>query len=87
MNVVMRPNNPSFDTWHYFIECDDALHRIYRLSSQLGEGVGVSFKYVSSFHRTCFILSSLFNCLLNIAINSYTPHRNGLSFRKALPNI
>mmetsp|Transcript_76 Transcript_76/g.107 ORF Transcript_76/g.107 Transcript_76/m.107 type:complete len:596 (+) Transcript_76:230-2017(+) len=39
MNIVMSPNLPSFDTWHYFVECDDALHRIYRLSSHLGGGV------------------------------------------------
>ena len=31
VHVVFKPTAPSYDAWHYFIECDDALHRIYRL--------------------------------------------------------
>lgn len=30
-NVVFKPTDPAEASWHYFIECDDALHRIYRL--------------------------------------------------------
>jgi len=32
----MEPLKPSPDSWHYFVECDDALHRIYRLQSLRG---------------------------------------------------
>jgi len=35
----MDPNNPAAEAWHYFVECDDAVHRIYRLSSPKGEDV------------------------------------------------
>ena len=32
MNVIMKPTYPpSPQSWHYFIECDDRLHRIYQL--------------------------------------------------------
>jgi hypothetical protein len=31
MHVIMKPTNPHNHAWHYFVECDDALHRIYRL--------------------------------------------------------
>lgn len=31
VHVVFKPTAPSYDAWHYFVECDDALHRIYRL--------------------------------------------------------
>jgi len=30
-NIVLRPTNPNPRAWHYFVECDDALHRIYNL--------------------------------------------------------
>ena len=32
-DLIMQPNNPAPDTWHYFIECDDRLHRLYRMKS------------------------------------------------------
>lgn len=31
MQIVMKPTNPTPSSWHYFVECDDAIHRIYRL--------------------------------------------------------
>lgn len=31
MDVVFKPVSPGNHDWHYFIECDDAVHRIYRL--------------------------------------------------------
>jgi hypothetical protein len=30
-SVVLKGMNPSPDVWQYFVECDDAMHRIYRL--------------------------------------------------------
>jgi hypothetical protein len=32
LHVIMKPTRPSPDVWHYFVECDDSLHRIYRLN-------------------------------------------------------
>ena len=32
MHVIMKPTDPYPGSWHYFVECDDAVHRIYRLS-------------------------------------------------------
>jgi hypothetical protein len=29
--VIMKPSRPDPRAWNYFVECDDALHRIYRL--------------------------------------------------------
>lgn len=29
--TIMKPTRPTPSVWHYFVECDDALHRIYRL--------------------------------------------------------
>jgi len=31
-NVIFKPTNPGVGSWHYFVECDDAVHRIYRLT-------------------------------------------------------
>mmetsp|Transcript_351 Transcript_351/g.369 ORF Transcript_351/g.369 Transcript_351/m.369 type:complete len:894 (-) Transcript_351:102-2783(-) len=31
LSVVMKPISPNPASWHYFVECDDAVHRIYRL--------------------------------------------------------
>jgi hypothetical protein len=31
VNVIMSPVNPSRTMWHYYVECDDAIHRIYQL--------------------------------------------------------
>lgn len=29
--IAMKPTEPHPSTWQYFVECDDAVHRIYRL--------------------------------------------------------
>jgi hypothetical protein len=31
LNIVMQPIRPGHHAWHYFVECDDSLHRIYQL--------------------------------------------------------
>jgi len=31
VNVVFKPTEPGPGSWQYFVECDDAVHRIYRL--------------------------------------------------------
>jgi len=31
VHVIMQPTRPNNYVWHYFVECDDALHRIYQL--------------------------------------------------------
>jgi len=31
MNIVLKPSRPNRASWHYFVECDDAVHRIHRL--------------------------------------------------------
>ena len=31
LNIIMQPTRPSSAVWHYFVECDDAIHRIYQL--------------------------------------------------------
>jgi hypothetical protein len=31
-DLVFKPTNPGEGSWHYFVECDDAVHRIYRLT-------------------------------------------------------
>jgi len=33
VHVIMQPTRGSNAAWHYFIECDDALHRIYQLQA------------------------------------------------------
>lgn len=32
LQIILQPVKPNFYVWHYFVECDDALHRIYQLS-------------------------------------------------------
>lgn len=41
MHVIMKPTRPAPHVWHYFVECDDALHRIYRLTSLQNATAGV----------------------------------------------
>jgi Core-2/I-Branching enzyme len=41
MFVIMKPSRPSKHSWSYFVECDDALHRIYRLEPLKGENNGM----------------------------------------------
>ena len=31
LHVIMQPIHPNQYVWHYFVECDDAIHRIYQL--------------------------------------------------------
>jgi len=48
LHIILRPNNPTPSVWNYFVECDDALHRIYRLPAlnyDRGNGVDI---YTSS---------------------------------------
>ena len=48
LNIILRPQNPNPSVWNYFVECDDALHRIYRLpplNFERGHGVDI---YTSS---------------------------------------
>jgi hypothetical protein len=33
LNIIIQPTRPSNYVWHYFVECDDAVHRIYQLPS------------------------------------------------------
>ena len=47
MHIIMKPTNPSIGAWHYFVECDDALHRIYRLKPLTTANGGVEL-YTSS---------------------------------------
>jgi hypothetical protein len=41
LNVIMKPTRPGQHVWHYFVECDDALHRIYRLNPLQNATAGV----------------------------------------------
>ena len=48
LHIILRPNNPTPSVWNYFVECDDALHRIYRIPSlnkDRGHGIDI---YTSS---------------------------------------
>jgi hypothetical protein len=48
LHIILKPNNPHPSVWNYFVECDDALHRIYRLpalNKDRGNGVDI---YTSS---------------------------------------
>ncbi len=48
LHIILRPNNPSPSVWNYFVECDDALHRIYRIQPLMFErGNGIDI-YTSS---------------------------------------
>ena len=53
LNVIMRPTNPDARAWHYFIECDDAVHRIYRLKPLTEKNSGVELYTASQW----FIIS------------------------------
>jgi hypothetical protein len=46
-HVIMKPTRPGQHVWHYFVECDDALHRIYRLNPLENATAGVEL-YTSS---------------------------------------
>jgi len=40
-NVILKPQRPNPSSWFYFVECDDALHRIHRLPPLRNETAGV----------------------------------------------
>ena len=63
LNVVMKPNRPGPSTWHYFVECDDALHRIYRLTPLVEDNYGIDI-YTSS---QWFIISRDFSEYIALA--------------------
>lgn len=73
VNVVFKPTNPSSHSWHYFVECDDAVHRIYRLPPQTedanGEGIDL---YTSS---QWFVLSREFAKYLAQAVPGTFVHQ------------
>ena len=56
VHVVFKPSDPGPAAWNYFVECDDALHRIYRLTplDDLNWGIDI---YTSS---QWFVLSREF---------------------------
>jgi len=56
MQIIMKPNTPSPSDWHYFVECDDAVHRIHRLPPLTFKNHGVHLYTGSQW----FILSSDF---------------------------
>lgn len=39
--VLTKPTSPHEEAWHYFVECDDAVHRIYRLPPKRWENSGI----------------------------------------------
>ncbi len=39
--LIPKPLTPDPRAWHYFVECDDAIHRIYRLTPLTGRVHGV----------------------------------------------
>ena len=47
MMIIMRPLTPSPTEFHYYVECDDAVHRIYRIPPLTAETHGVDM-YTSS---------------------------------------
>jgi len=63
MNVVMKPTNPHHGAWHYFVECDDWVHRLYRLNPLSTENGGIEL-YTSS---QWFIISRDFAYYLALA--------------------
>jgi len=47
VHVILKPTRPPPASWHYFVECDDSLHRIYRLHPLQNSTSGVEL-YTSS---------------------------------------
>jgi len=45
LEVRMKRSEPGPDSWHYFVECDDKVHRIYRMPPPSGPDVAL---YMSS---------------------------------------
>jgi Core-2/I-Branching enzyme len=47
LHIIMNPTRPGNYAWHYFVECDDALHRIFQLPPLRREVNGIDM-YTSS---------------------------------------
>jgi hypothetical protein len=56
VHAILRPASPSLDRWHYFVECDDRLHRIHRLPPLKAETHGADMYTASQW----FIISKEF---------------------------
>jgi len=63
MNVVFKPTEPHYMSWHYFVECDDAVHRIFRLSPLEADTHGIDIYTASQW----FIISREFARYLALA--------------------
>ena len=63
LHIVMKPTKPHHAAWHYFVECDDRLHRLYRLKPLTAESGGIEL-YTSS---QWFIISRDFAYYLALA--------------------
>ena len=69
MHVILKPTKPGKSIWNYFVECDDALHRIYQLQPLSKELTGVN-QYTSS---QWFIISNEFTNYLANPTEDETP--------------
>jgi hypothetical protein len=56
VHVILKPVRPGFNRWHYFVECDDRLHRIHRLPPLKAETHGADMYTASQW----FIISKEF---------------------------
>jgi Core-2/I-Branching enzyme len=63
LHVIMQPIHPKLDVWHYFVECDDAIHRVYQLPHLRRETHNINL-YTSS---QWFIISRQFAHYLAVA--------------------
>ena len=63
MHVVMKPTNSHPGVWHYFVECDDQLHRLYRLKPLSIANGGIELNTSSQW----FIISRAFSFYLALA--------------------
>jgi hypothetical protein len=61
--VILQPSRPTSNGWHYFVECDDALHRIYQLQPLRRETAGIDLFTSSQW----FIISHEFAEYLAVA--------------------
>ncbi len=60
LHIILKPNRPHSSIWNYFVECDDRLHRIHRLTPIIKDTHGADF-YTSS---QWFIISKDFASFL-----------------------
>lgn len=45
-----QPSSPHEESWYYFVECDDAVHRIHRLPPKRWENSGIDIMTSSQWH-------------------------------------